>query len=105
MTAPDRSTPPPENTTPTASSTSIDQWIMKGLNDLRDDMRDLKWAIKALDGRISAIESKLMKAVYGFGGISLSIVVFWTGFQILTKYIDITVTPKAEITQPSISPP
>ena len=102
MADPDRPTvPPDENTTPRPSAGSVDQWIMKNLNDLRDDVRDLGGSVGGLSTRIGSLEKTIMRAVYGFAGVTATIVFLWTAYQVLTRYYDISFVPKA--TQPESS--
>lgn len=98
------SSPPVENTTPRPGSGDVNQWIMKSLNDLRDDVRELKGSIGGLSTRIDTLERKVMRAVYTFLGVSLTIGFLWAGYQSLTKWFDFSVTiknPPSQSAQPS----
>ena len=105
MAKPDSPTSPPdENTTPRPSAGDVNQWIMKNLNDLRDDVRDLKGSVGDLGTRIGALERTIMRAVYTFAGVSLTIAFLWGSYHLLTNWFDFTITPKSQATEPA-SPP
>ena len=99
MSSPDRSTPPPENSKSGSSPGHSDAWVMKGLNDLRDDMKGLKLTIESMNGRLVSIETKVLRAVYVSSGVMMTIFTIWAIFQIITKYVDIKVSPKESVTQ------
>ena len=90
--------PPVENTTPRPSAVPSDQWIMKGLNDLRDDVRGVRQDISALDERVGEIERKVLRAVYAVGGAVALFAVLWAAFQFVTNYVDIRIVPKTDDT-------
>ena len=96
MTAPDRPTSPPlENSTPTASGMSAEAWIIKGLNDLREDMKGVRDGISGVDKRLVALDRTVMKLLYGFGGAIALIAVLWTVFQFVSRFVEIDIKPKS----------
>ena len=88
--------PPVENTTPRDASPSSEQWIMKGLNDLRDDLKEIKKSLSSMDERLGALEKRVMRAVYTLAGAVAVLALIYTGFTIAEKYVDISITPKVE---------
>ncbi|MFE3836944.1 hypothetical protein [Pseudogemmobacter sonorensis] len=94
---PEVSSPAPDDR-PRGGGVGAEQWIMKSLNDLREDMRDLKGSVGGMDTRLGSLERKIMRAIWTVGGGVIVIGLLWTGWQILTSQYNITLTPKAEST-------
>lgn len=102
MSAPDRPTSPPvENTTPQQSGMATETWILKGLNDLRDDVRGIRESISGVDKRLASLEKTVMRAVYGISGAVAVIILLWGLFQFVAKYYDIEVKPRSSISEQS----
>ena len=91
------STPPPENATPTVTQMAgSDQWIMMSLNMLREDIKGIKSSIDNVDSRLSNLEHKISRATYTIGGVILTLTLVWGGYEVLSKFVDIKVTPKEQ---------
>lgn len=100
MSAPDRPTSPPvENTTPSPSSMATEAWIIKGLNDLREDTKSIRESISKVDHRLGSLEKTVLRAVYGLGGAVAVIVIIWALFQFVSRYYNIEFTPRNSLTQ------
>jgi len=100
MSTPDRSssTPPQENISAGSSGLGTENWIMKALNDQREDLRELNSARRGISGRLDVLERKVMRAVYTLAGVIATVGVLWSGYQIATKFLDISITPKSHQT-------
>lgn len=100
----------PENSNPQeirGPSNGVDSnsWVMKSLNDLRDDMKEMNGkSIVAMDNmsskllsvetQLTSIESKISKLVWSVIGAGTVLGLLFGGFELLTAYFDITLTPK-----------
>lgn len=117
MSSNDRSSSTPNEGTPfgsTPTGHASDQWIMKSLNDLRDDMKDLKASISghdakstlahgelkglvsSVDNRLQAVEGRMNKAIFASMGAVGAIVFLTAFFTFFGNFFDISITPKAE---------
>lgn len=95
MIGPDRpSSPPQENSTPTSVGMPTEAWIMKGLNDLREDVKGIRDSISGVDKRVASLEKTVMRVLYGFGGAVLLALVIWALVQFAAKYVDIEIKAK-----------
>ena len=102
MANPDLPTSPPDdNTSPRPSAVPVDQWIMKGLNDLREDVKGVREAVSGLDERVGSIERKVLRAVYSIGGAIAILGLLWFIFQLVSPYLEIRIVPKTDETEQS----
>lgn len=102
----DNNTNPDESRGPPTSSGS-DQWILKSLNDLKSDIQKaddrsskafegVSGKMTSMDGRLGAIESKLSKVLWTIAGAGIVLTLMFGGFELLTSYFDVSITPKAD---------
>ena len=105
MAKPDLPTAPPaENKTPRQSGVTSEAWIMKGLNDLRDDMREIKGAVRGLDTRVGSLETKIMRVFWTVAGGIAFAMALWAIFQFSTKYFDIQINLKGHEESVPVTP-
>jgi len=101
----DNNTNPDESRGPPTSSGS-DQWILKSLNDLKADIQkaddrsskafgDVSDRLSGMDSRLGAIEGKLSKVLWTIAGAGIVLGIMFGGFELLTSYFDVSITPKA----------
>lgn len=93
------SAPPAENSTPQGAGLATEAWILKGLNDLREDVKGIRDSISGADKRLASLEKTVMRAVYGIAGAIAVILIFWAVFQVMIRYVDIHITPKGDVTE------
>ena len=74
-----------------------DQWILKGLNDLRDDFRELTVSVNKIGTDVSDLEKLVKKYLHIGVGIVLVVGILWSGAQLLTSKYDISLTPKDDM--------
>jgi hypothetical protein len=67
---------------------------MKGLNDLREDVKGIKDSISGVDKRVGSLEKTVMRAVYGLAGALAVFMVIWALVQFAAKYVDIEIKAK-----------
>lgn len=72
---------------------------MKGLNDLREDVKGIRDSISGVDKRLASLEKTVMRALYGFGGVAATIFVLWAIFQVAIRYVDIEIRSKSDTVQ------
>lgn len=100
MSEPDRPVSPPvENTTPSNAGMATEAWIIKGLNDLREDVKGIRESVSGVDKRLLSLEKTVMRFAYSAAGAVAVLALIWTIFQVATRYFDIEVKPKATSTQ------
>jgi len=92
-------TAPVENTTPRKTGPSAEQWIMKGLNDLREDVRELKTAIGNIDTRVASLEKHVLRVVYGIAGAMLVASLAWGVWKAANSFFDIEIKSKSDVTE------
>lgn len=97
-------TTPEEMRGPSGSGAS-EQWILKLLNDLRDDIQKTDERVKTdlhkidsrlgeIETRIGNVESRISKLIWIVTGAALVLGVLFGGFELLTTYFDVNITPK-----------
>lgn len=100
---PEKSTP--EATKGPSSAGDSDSWVMKSLNDLRDDMKtmddrsassfgSISSQLTGVDRRLGEIEGRISKLIWLVMGAGLVLGLMFGGFELLTTYFDIQITPK-----------
>lgn len=69
---------------------------MRDLKDsLRADTSEIKRTVGDIDTRVQSLERKVLRAVYGVGGVLGTITILWVLIQAATTFFDISITPKA----------
>jgi len=100
------STPEPKEGTPTRLGGS-DSWVLKSVNDLREDIRGLDGKLdrlysqaeenhSSIRARLEAVESRIQRLMWLTGGIGITLAALWGGYELLTAFFDInmTIAPK-----------
>lgn len=96
MSSPDRSPPPPENSSSSSNYSALgaEQWIMKSLNEAREDLKEIKESISGLDDRVGSLERKAMRVVYTVAGAGTVVFLIFGAYKFASNYIDFSIKIK-----------
>ena len=101
------STPTFSEGAPKAAQHASDQWIMKSLNDLKENMKEVRAdqnkkygaisnGLSNISDRLGRVESRISRLIWVTGAVGTTLAVIWGGYEFLSQFVDIalTVTPK-----------
>ena len=94
----DKQSPPPDTKVPPGSRFETNEWVLKSMSDLRENMlagqQKTEKTLERIDDRLRRIEHKVSVLFLSFMIVSAILATLWGGYNVFTEFFDVTITPK-----------